>query len=241
MADDKKGKDKFEKLEDANKGYNELYGKFQDTSEEVNVLKKELAETKKQEDERRRQLELMRQRQTQARPQGFTLTEEEKVSRNKDFIERMRNDPYGTIQETISRNLQRKRLVSKDDLTKQQDFDRIEQDKFKSFIAKHSKEKINYDTVKSKFSEEWDKLPAEQRNSNSFELLFQAAKGQYIEENMNPEKMKEEVIKELRDKTALGSGKSIPESTKSKSEKEKDDKAVDDIADAYRGGKVKYF
>jgi len=117
---DKEGK-KYKTLEEANRGYNEVYSAYQKGQEEGNLTKKELEDTRAElfrlkggiDERTRREQEL----KTRLRQPG--LRPEDKQRINEQFLEQMRNDPVGTVDSRIVQIIRGQGYVKKEDLDRE--------------------------------------------------------------------------------------------------------------------------
>lgn len=233
---DKEGK-KYKTLEEANRGYNEVYSAYQKGQEEGNLTKKELEDTRAElfrlkggiDERTRREQEL----KTRLRQPG--LRPEDKQRINEQFLEQMKNDPVGTFDSRIVQIIRGQGYVKKEELDKEAETNKQEEQDYNDFVKSHD----DFEKVRPTFTKFWNKLPVEKRNTSNLELVFQAAKGEMVAGGgMNLEeerkKMREELIQEMKEKATLGSGRKI----RTKKEVEADDKTVDDILEAHRSSKV---
>jgi len=94
---------KYGKLDEANKGYNELYTTYQKGQTEGNLTKKELEDTKTEliklkgsiEERGRKEEELKRR----LRQPGLNPEQRKRI--NEQFLEQMRQDPVATVDSRI--------------------------------------------------------------------------------------------------------------------------------------------
>jgi len=233
MAD----KTKYKNLEEADKGYNELYGKYQKGQEEGNLTKKELegarVELQKLKggiEERGRKEEELKRRLRQS-----GLNPEQRKRINEQFLEQMRQDPVATVDSRIVQIIKGQGYVKKEDLDKQSDRDRTEEDNYNRFVSSHN----DFEKVRSTFTKLWNELPANKKDTSSLELIYKAAKGEMATEraknfDKENEDMRANLIQEMREKATLSGGRKI----KTKKELEADEKEVNSIVEAHRSSKV---
>lgn len=233
MAD----KPKYETKEELQKGYDELYGAYQKGQEKGNLTEKELEDTKAELlklrggiDERGRREEELRRRLRQP-----GLNPEQKQRINEQFLEQMRVDPVATVDNRIVQIIRGQGYVKKEDLEKETQRSEEDEKAYNDFVASHD----DFEKVRPTFTKLWNKLPPEERKTSSLELIFKAAKGEMATANPvnleeEKEKLRKEIIQELKEKATLSSGRKI----RTKKEVESDEKAVEDIVEAHRSSKV---
>lgn len=233
MAD----KPKYETKEKLQEGYDELYGAYQKGQEEGNLTKKELEDTRAELlklkggiDERGKREEELRRRLRQP-----GLNPEQKQRINEQFLEQMRVDPQGTVDSRIVQIIRGQGFVKREELDKETDASKADEKAFNDFVASHE----DFEKVRPTFTKLWNKLPPEERKTSSLELIFKAAKGEMATANPvnleeEKEKMRKELIQEMKEKATLSGGRKI----RTKKEVEADDKTVEDILEAHRSSKV---
>ena len=233
MAD----KPKYETKEEAQKGYDELYGAYQKGQEEGNLTKKELGDVREElsrlkggiEERTRREDEL----RTRLRQPGLGPEQRQRI--NEQFLEQMRQYAVATVDSRIVQIIRGQGYIKKEDIDKQTARDKTEEENYNRFVSSHD----DFEKVRPTFTKLWNELPAEKRDTSSLELIYKAAKGEIalagagdIEEAKKI--MREELIQEMREKATLATGRKI----RTKKELEADEQTVEDIVNAHKGTKV---
>ncbi len=237
MAEDKK---KYENLDEANKGYNELYGMRQKEKEESKLNKQELDTLRTEnatlkgagQERTRRETEL----RNRLRSPG--LTSEQRQNINTQFVEQLKTDPQGAVDRRVLQIIQGQGLVKKSEIDKQNDVNSEEEQAYNDFTNSHK----DFETVRPAFLKRWNKLPAEDRVTKNLELAFAAARGDMtlanpVDLKKEKDKMREELKKEMRDKAALAGGKKI----RTQKEIDEDEKQVNDIKKAHKETKASIY
>ena len=233
MAD----KPKYGNLEEANKGYNELYGMRQKEIEEANITKKERDDARAEllklkggiEERTRRETDL----RTRLRQPGLTPETRQRI--NEQFLEQMRQDPVATVDSRIVQIIKGQGFVRKEEVDRESEKSRQEEEAYNIFVSSHD----DFEKVRPTFTKLWNELPAEKRITSSLELIFKAAKGEMATANPvnleeEKEKLRKEIIQELKEKATLGSGRKI----RTKKEIDEDEKEVASIVETHKKSKV---
>lgn len=228
---------KYKNLDEAKKGYGELYGMYLKDKEEGKLDKAELKTAREEllklkggiEERTRRETDL----RSRLRQPG--VTPESRQRANEQFLEQMKVDPTTTFDNRIIQIVKGQGFVRKEELDKETDASKAEEEAYNSFVSSHK----DFEDVRPTFTKLWNELPADKRNTSSMELVFKAAKGEMATANpVNLEeekkKMREELIRELKEKATISGGRKI----RTKKEMDEDEKKVSDIMTAHKGLKV---